>query len=452
VRELTLLPRGDFREGLKSELERRATMAGVKQAISEVSKAAVPYLVVKDAAAAIEFYKRAFGAVETMRLGGPGAKIGHAEIRIGPAEIMMSDEFPEHGALSAQSLGGSPVKIHLYVDDVDALARQALAAGAKVVRPVADQFYGDRSGQFADPFGYVWILATRKEELTGEEMQRRFDAITGAAKAEDLAHAPVMPAQTNYIRAGFHTITPYLVVPGAARLLDFIREGLGGTEMFRIERPGSDAIMHAEAKIGNSMVEMADANQEFPPTPTALHLYVPDADRVYAQAIEAGGTSLAPVVDQEYGERSGSVKDVCGNYWYIATAQGTSYVPQGHYSITPYLHPLRAPQFIKFLRQAFGAEEVFRAQSPDGVVHHAQVRLGDSLLSMGEAHGPYQPMPCTLHIYVPDAEAMYQRAVRAGAQAVMPVKEQPYGDLLGYVRDPFGNRWFVATHLRDVQP
>ena len=138
---------------------------------------ATPYLCWKDAARAIEFYKKAFGATEAMRLSEPGGRIGHAEIRIGDAPIMLSDEYPEMDVRSPQSLGGSPVLIHLYVDDVDALASRAVAAGAKLLRPVADQFYGDRSGTLTDPFGHRWMIATRKEDVSAAEMQKRYDAL-----------------------------------------------------------------------------------------------------------------------------------------------------------------------------------------------------------------------------------------------------------------------------------
>ena len=141
---------------------------------------ATPYLCCKDAARAIEFYKKAFGATEAMRLSEPGGRIGHAEIRIGDAPIMLSDEYPEMDVRSPQSLGGSPVLIHLYVDDVDALASRAVAAGAKLLRPVADQFYGDRSGTLTDPFGHRWVIATRKEDVSAAEMQKRYDALMKA--------------------------------------------------------------------------------------------------------------------------------------------------------------------------------------------------------------------------------------------------------------------------------
>ncbi len=138
---------------------------------------ATPYLCCRAAASAIEFYRKAFGATETMRLAEPGGKIGHAEIKIGEAVIMLSDEYPEMGVRSPQSIGGSPVAIHIYVEDVDALARRAIAAGAKVTQPVADQFYGDRAGTLEDPFGHRWFIATRKEDVSPEEMQRRYAAM-----------------------------------------------------------------------------------------------------------------------------------------------------------------------------------------------------------------------------------------------------------------------------------
>jgi PhnB protein len=136
-----------------------------------------PYLIIKGVAAALEFYKKAFGATELFRMPGPGGAVMHAEIKIGDSMIMMGDENVAMGARSPSTLGGSPVGICLYVPDVDALAKQALAAGATVVRPVQDQFYGDRSGTFTDPFGHQWTLATHKEDVSPEEMDRRMKAM-----------------------------------------------------------------------------------------------------------------------------------------------------------------------------------------------------------------------------------------------------------------------------------
>jgi PhnB protein len=144
--------------------------------IPEGYKAVTPYLAVKGAAGAIEFYKNAFGATELMRMQQPDGRIGHAEVMIGNSPVMLADEHPEIGVFSPQSLGGSAVHLHLYVDDVDTVFRRAVAAGAKVVRPLADQFYGDRSGKLADPFGHVWFVATHKEDVSPEEMRRRAEA------------------------------------------------------------------------------------------------------------------------------------------------------------------------------------------------------------------------------------------------------------------------------------
>ena len=138
---------------------------------------ATPYLIVQNAAAAIEFYKRAFGATELMRLTDPRGKVGHAEIKIGDSPIMLADEMPEMGFRSPQSIGGAGISLLLYVEDVDTRFRQATGAGAKVLRPVQDQFYGDRSGTLEDPFGHVWTLATHTEDVSMEEINRRAEAL-----------------------------------------------------------------------------------------------------------------------------------------------------------------------------------------------------------------------------------------------------------------------------------
>ena len=135
-----------------------------------------PYLYIKGAARAIEFYQQAFGATEVMRMTAPDGRIGHAEIKIGDSHVMLADEHLEIGARSPQTIGGSPVSFLVYVEDVDKVVEQAVAAGAKIVRPVADQFYGDRTGGVEDPFGHAWYIATHVEDVSGEEMQRRAEA------------------------------------------------------------------------------------------------------------------------------------------------------------------------------------------------------------------------------------------------------------------------------------
>lgn len=151
-------------------------MSGKVKAIPEGYEGATPYLVIKGATNALEFYKKAFGATEIMRMPAPGGKIGHAEIRIGNAIIMLADEFPEMNHKSPQSLGGTPVSILVYVPDVDAFVKRAVAAGAKALSPVETKFYGDRSGGLEDPFGHHWHIATHVEDVPPDEMKKRAEA------------------------------------------------------------------------------------------------------------------------------------------------------------------------------------------------------------------------------------------------------------------------------------
>lgn len=139
-----------------------------------------PYLIVSDAKRAIEHYEQAFDAVVTSRMDGPDGKVMHAELKIGDSYIMLADEYPEMGARSPHSIGGSPVAIHLYVPNSDEQVKQACAAGATLVREVKDQFYGDRIGAVQDPFGYQWYLSTHIEDVSPEEMRRRAAAAHGA--------------------------------------------------------------------------------------------------------------------------------------------------------------------------------------------------------------------------------------------------------------------------------
>jgi PhnB protein len=141
--------------------------------IPEGYRNVTPYLVVKGAAAAIEYYKRVFGATERMRMDGPGGTVGHAELEIGDSVVMLADEFPDMGFRGPKTIGGTPVSLHAYVENVDEVFKRAVDAGARPVRPVENQFYGDRLGTLEDPFGHVWSIATHVEDVPPAEMKRR---------------------------------------------------------------------------------------------------------------------------------------------------------------------------------------------------------------------------------------------------------------------------------------
>ena len=177
ARELRGLPSEQFRAALKEQLGGKDDMSTAAKQIESTPQGAtsfIPYLCYRDAAAAIDFYTRAFGATELMRLAEPSGKIGHAELQIGNAVFMISDEYPDYDAISAETLGGSPIKLHLYVPDVDQFAERAIAEGASLSRPIEDQSYGDRAGQIKDPFGYTWMVATHQKDVAVADMQKGF--------------------------------------------------------------------------------------------------------------------------------------------------------------------------------------------------------------------------------------------------------------------------------------
>jgi uncharacterized glyoxalase superfamily protein PhnB len=254
------------------------------------------------------------------------------------------------------------------------------------------------------------------------------------------------------LREGFHSLTPYLIVEGAARTIDFLKQAFGAEEKLRVPKPDG-SIMHAEVRIAGSVVELADANDRYPARPTSLHLYVPDADAVYHRAIAAGAVSTHEPVDQPYGDREASIRDPGGNDWYISTHKAASpgqYTPEGLRAVTIYLHPSGAAQLIDFLKRAFSAQEAERYESPAGNIVHAKIRIGDSIIEMGEAHGPYHPRPTGIHLYVPDTDAAYRQAIAAGATSITEPNDAPYGDRSAGVEDPHGNSWFIATYVKDV--
>lgn len=399
------------------------------------------YLTVTNAAAAIEFYRDAFGAKELWRLTEPDGKIGHAQLEIGNAIIMLADEYPDHGALSPLSIGGSPVKIHLDVTNVDAFAQQALRAGATLIRPIQDQFYGDRSGQLRDPFGYTWIVATHQKDVPLADMQKQFDEFTQTQTSDEVNESS--PKDPTGMRKGFHTVTPYFTVRKPAELIEFVTQAFGAVEHFRTT--GSAGGMHAEVSIGDSIVMIGGA-EHISPMPAAIHLYVRDIDDAYKRALEAGATSLIEPADRPYGERSAAVEDAQGNRWYIATTVvPLQTIAMDLRTVTVYFHPIGAQRFIDFVINAFGAKELVRSDTEEGFILHAKVQIGDSIIELGEARDPAQPLPTAIYLYVADVDSVYEQALKAGGISMLAPTDQEYGDRNAWVKDPFDNIWYLAA-------
>lgn len=235
------------------------------------------YLLVPNADAIITFIQSAFDGELLGRYADPSGRVMHAALRVGDSVIEMGE--PPNGE-------AVPMSVHLYVDDADATFDHAVRAGGTVLRPLVDQFYGDREATVLDPAGNHWYIATHK--ATGSKPP------------------------------GFSTITPFIHVRGVDRLIDFMKSALGAEEVDRFTTPDG-LIAHAVMNVAGSLVEMGEGAGEWKPKPTHLHLFVRDADSLFARAIAAGATELYPMTDQPYGERGGGVADPFGNHWYIAT-------------------------------------------------------------------------------------------------------------------------------------
>jgi PhnB protein len=291
-------------------------------------------------------------------------------------------------------------------------------------------------------------IAADLRDLPRQEFKATLKEELGRASSEQLKQQEEAEPKVSPIPKGFHTVTPYVAVREALEVIEFIKATFGAEGVIR--GVGSGGGIHAEYRIGDSMLMIGGSLEwKGTPRPTALHVYVNNVDEVYERALKAGATVIREPMDQPYGDRDASVKDIAGNHWYIAHHLRTVEPVEGFHTVTTYLHPKGADKMIGFLERAFGAEEVFRSES-GGVIHHASVRLGDAVISMGEAHEEFQPMPTMFYLYVEDTDSLYKRAVAAGAKSLHEPADQPYGDRNAGVEDPFGNQWFIATHVRDI--
>jgi PhnB protein len=242
-------------------------------------------------------------------------------------------------------------------------------------------------------------------------------------------------------RPGFRTVTPYLLSP-SADFIDFAKHAFGAEETERtVTSPTS---FHAELRIGDSMVMVGVGQPR--PMPAELAVNVPNSDEVYQRALAAGAVSLEPMMEA-HGLRFGCVQDVAGNQWFISTRLGGDYKPEHHHTITTCLHVEGAAKFIDFVRAGLGGTELERHEGPEGRVFSSLIRIGNSVIAVGDpgSHVWTRPMPTMMYLYVPDVDALYDQAIRAGAQSIHPPADQFYGDRSGGITDAWGNQWYMAT-------
>lgn len=258
--------------------------------------------------------------------------------------------------------------------------------------------------------------------------------------------ATIEPERPSYIPEGFRTVTPYLITAHALELMEFMKNVFGASERARYLEP-SGRLMHGEMAIGDSVVELSDGSPQYPPSPAALHVYLPSVDETYVRAIAAGATTIFEPADQHYGDRAAAVRDISGNHWYLATYLGSGgYLRPGTHSVTPFLHPTDADAMIRFLVD--GLSGVEEARNMDGPrIGYAKVRVGTGSVELGRPLPDGQKMTASTHVHVPDCDAVYQQALAAGGTSIHPLTDHPYGERSGGVRDPQGNQWWIATRI-----
>ena len=253
----------------------------------------------------------------------------------------------------------------------------------------------------------------------------------------------LFPEKENDMETMTATVTsvrPYLIVRGADDLIAFLQQTFDAQVAMRVPTP-EDKVMHAEVHVGDSMLEMGDAGEQWQPIAAPLHVYIENVDETYRRAIAAGATSIYEPMNQPYGDREAGVRDQRGIEWFIATRLEGGPRPAGYGTVTTGFRATGAKQMLEFLQKAFGAEHV------SGGVEHAEIRLGETMIELSEAHGQWGPTRGAFHLFVTDCDAVYAEALRAGATSLWAPEDKPYGERSAGVTDAWGNQWYIATPL-----
>jgi uncharacterized glyoxalase superfamily protein PhnB len=252
------------------------------------------------------------------------------------------------------------------------------------------------------------------------------------------------------IPTGFRSLTPYLILDQAADFLKFIEGAFGAKERL-LMRDDDGIIRHAEAQLGESVLEFAEASGQWKAMPAGLHYYVPNSDEVYARALKAGGTSIYEPANRDYGDREAGIRDPAGNFWFIAThTAGKGFKPVTLQDLNSYFSVKDSARFLDFLEKAFRAETVDKHASKDGSIMHAQVRIGDTVVELSEGRAPWGPRSVSHHYYVENCDQVFAQGLANSCSVLQPMAEQFYGDRSGSLLDPWGNHWYIASHLEDL--
>ncbi len=277
-------------------------------------------------------------------------------------------------------------------------------------------------------------IASELRNLPDEHFQKRLKS--------DLQRRATMPVSTvTPVREGFHTITPFIAVRNAPELIDFLKRTFDAQETSR--HPHGDGFMASVRVDDTDLLIMGSPGLPGQERIGAFHVYVPDCDATYNRALEAGATSLGAPSDHSYGERAGYVKDAAGNQWYIATHLGATPALKNLWNVSPFAHPSSVRKYIDFLTTVMGAKEL-AVHEHGGKVMYAAAQIGDAVLEMGESPNP---LPSGFYLLVEDCDAVYQRALEAGATSLWPPTDQTYGDRTAGLVDPFGYQWIAATRI-----